>query len=495
MNAIFSAVLRHAVDSPAKPALVDRGGSLTYRRLAQEVTRLALRLRTIQPRALGILADNGAAWVLADLAANVAGIAVIPIPQFFSSAQVDHLVRTAAIDYVLTDRPESLAGHDTVSTSAFAYGLRLVRLACPSVANRLPAGTTKVSFTSGTTGAPKGVCLGCRQIETVASSLREASGALPSDRHLCLLPLATLLENIAGVYTPLLAGATICLPPLEEVGLMGSSGLDVVRMIQALDSWQASSAIMVPQMLEMAVAAGRAGVRMPARLRFLAVGGATVSPHLLGLAAELGLPVHQGYGLSECASVVAVNGAGANRPGSVGKLLPHVEIAFGPDQEILVRNASWKGYLGDAGGQLTDGYLATGDLGWLDADGYLYLRGRKKNMFVTSFGRNVSPEWVEGELTAEPIILQAAVFGEARPSGCAVVFAQPTTGAADIDDAVAAANRRLPDYARVGKWIRTPAPFSVDNGLATANGRLHRTAIHKTYAEELGPTTLSLSPT
>jgi long-chain acyl-CoA synthetase len=495
MSAIATAVLRHAADRPDKPALVDRNGSLSYRQLAHEVTQLAERLRTLRPRALGILADNGSAWVLADLAAIAAGIAVIPIPQFFSPAQVDHLVRTAALDYVLTDRPECLFGHGTVSASAFAHGLHLVRLACPPAAKDLPAGTAKVSFTSGTTGAPKGACLDQRQIEAVALSLRDASDARPDDRHLCLLPLATLLENIAGVYTPLLTGATVCLPPLQEVGLTGSSGLDVARMIGALEWWQASTAIMVPQMLEMAVAAGRAGVRMPSRLRFLAVGGATVSLHLLDLAAELGLPVHQGYGLSECASVIALNRPGANRPGSVGRPLPHVDITFGPDQEILVRNAFWKGYVADAGGQPPGGYLATGDLGWLDADGYLYLRGRKKNIFVTSFGRNVSPEWVEGELTAEPIILQAVVFGEARPSGCAVIFAQPTTRAADIGAAVAAANRRLPDYARVGKWIRASAPFSTTNGLATANGRLRRAAIHQAYAEALGMTTLSHSPT
>jgi long-chain acyl-CoA synthetase len=491
MSAIVSAVLRHAADRPDHPAVVDRDGSLSYRQLAQEVMQLRHRLRALRPRALGILADNGSAWVLADLAADAAGVAVIPMPQFFSAAQVDHLVRTAAIDYVLTDRPECLSGHGTVSASAFAHGLHLVRLACPPAAKDLPAGTAKVSFTSGTTGAPKGVCLGHRQIEAVALSLCDASDARPDDRHLCLLPLATLLENIAGVYTPLLTGATVCLPPLQEVGLTGSSGLDVARMIGALESWQATTAIMVPQMLEMAVAAGRAGVRMPSRLRFLAVGGATVSPYLLDLAAELELPVHQGYGLSECASVVALNRPGANRPGSVGKPLAHVEIAFGPDQEILVRNRYWKGYLAAPGEQPTDNWLATGDLGWLDADGYLYLRGRKKNVFVTSFGRNVSPEWVEGELTAEPIVLQAAVFGEARPLGCAVLFVPPAIGTADIGAAVAAANRRLPDYARVGKWIRAEAPFSTANGLATANGRLCRTAIYQTYAEALGMTTLS----
>src|ERR1035437_7705229 len=97
-------------------------------------------------------------------------------------------------------------------------------------------------------------------METVAESLGFASAATRNDRHLCLLPLATLLENIGGIYTPLLAGATICLPRLAAVGLSGSSGLNVGRMLAALNEWQASTAIMVPQMLQAMVAAGQAGV-------------------------------------------------------------------------------------------------------------------------------------------------------------------------------------------------------------------------------------------
>jgi long-subunit acyl-CoA synthetase (AMP-forming) len=322
-------------------------------------------------------------------------------------------------------------------------------------------------------------------MEAVAESLRLASEARSDDRHLCLLPLATLLENIGGIYTPLLAGATICLPGLAEVGLAGSSGLDVGRLIAALVQWRASSAIMVPQMLQAVVTAGQAGMSLPKNLRYLAVGGAPVAIRLIEDAQALGLPVHEGYGLSECASVVAVNRPSDHRPGSVGRPLPHLRISFAEDGEILIHDVRWRGYLGESAATASTEVIATGDLGHLDADGFLHLTGRKKNIFITSFGRNVAPEWVERELVSRFPILQAAVFGEARPFNSAVIFAHPTGTPEAITAALEEANRQLPDYARVRSWVAAKAPFTPSNGMATANGRLRRSGIFSAHAEQI----------
>lgn len=284
---------------------------------------------------------------------------------------------------------------------------------------------------------------------------------------------------------PLLAGATICLPGLTNVGLTGSSGLDAGRMIAALSDWQASTAIMVPQMLQAMVAAGQAGVRLPRSLRYIAVGGAPVSSSLLEQARDLGLPVHEGYGLSECASVVAVNRPGDSRIGSVGKPLPHVRIDFADDGEILIYGIRWNGYLGDRVLPQTCDFIATGDLGYLDADGFLFLSGRKKNIFITSFGRNVAPEWVEVNLVTQAGIAQAAIFGEARPFNSAVIVPQPGTSPTAIEAALDKANLQLPDYAQVRAWIPAMEPFTLGNGMSTANGRLRRTEIFGKYASRI----------
>ena len=487
MSTIIAALRHYAEKTPQRIALQDQDNALSYADLQGTVEQLAARLQATSPRVIGLLADNATAWALADLAALAAGIPIIPLPLFFSPGQIAHVIRTAGIDQVLTDQPARLMAALQLSAAdseAFHGPLQMVSL--PATAGReLPPGTHKVTFTSGTTGEPKGVCLGQEEMETVAESLRQASAANCDDRHLCLLPLATLLENIGGIYTPLLAGATICLPSLAEVGLAGSSGLNVGRLIAALGEWQASSAIMVPQMLQAVVTAGQAGIEIPQTLRYLAVGGAPVATRLIDDAQALGLPVFEGYGLSECASVVAVNRPGASRPGSVGRPLPHLRVRFAEDGEILIHNVRWRGYLGEAATPSGENFIATGDLGHLDADGFLHLTGRKKNIFITSFGRNVAPEWVERELVSRFPILQAAVFGEARPFNSAVIFAHPIATPEAIAAALAEANRQLPDYARVQAWIPAKAPFTPGNGMATANGRLRRSGILGAHAEQI----------
>jgi long-subunit acyl-CoA synthetase (AMP-forming) len=218
-------------------------------------------------------------------------------------------------------------------------------------------------------------------------------------------------------------------------------------------------------------------------LRFLAVGGARISTDLLTRASRLGLPVYQGYGLSECASVVTLNTPQANRPGSVGCALAHCEIAIGNDGEIHVRGESFLGYTGYP--SAVAGAYATGDVGYVDSDGFLYITGRKKNMFITSHGRNVSPEWVESELEASDAIAQAWVYGEARPYNFAVITTAPGVEDHVVDAAVAATNARLPDYARVARWIRSREPFAVANAELTTNGRLRRDSLVTRYGHLL----------
>lgn len=494
MSRIIAALQCQAINDPLKVALQDESGTLTYVELLVETRRLAKRLRegaTVQAGIscpIAILADNGIPWALADLAAQAVGIPVIPLPLFFSSSQIDHVLRTTGIDQVLTDQPERLRTalrQADLPAEPFYNELQRVRMPAAVSGAVLPAGTRKVTFTSGTTGEPKGVCLSREAMETVAESLGSASAATSDDRHLCLLPLATLLENVGGIYAPLLAGATVCIPSLAAVGLSGSSGLDIGRMVAALHDWRASTAIMVPQMLQAMVAAGQAGVSMPRNLRYLAVGGAPVSSQLLEDARALGLPVYEGYGLSECASVVAVNRPGENRAGSVGKILAHVRIDFAVDGEILIRGNQWYGYLGGRSLPQAGDSFATGDIGHLDSDGFLFLTGRKKNIFITSFGRNVAPEWVEGELLAQCGIAQAAIFGESRPFNSAVIVPHKGTTRAAIEAALLRANHRLPDYAQIRAWIPANEPFTPGNGMSTPNGRLKRSEILGKYASQI----------
>ncbi len=477
-------------DWVARVALDDGQRVVTTRELPGLVATEAQALRHAHaPDArFAVLADNGIGWAITDLALHTARAVNVPIPGYFTPAQTLHVLNDASIDCVVTDAPERIltldCGFRLGSRSPLTGLTTLARPIEPDARAVLPRGTTKITYTSGSTGAPKGVCLAAETLEAVAASLNAVTRPFATHRHLCLLPLATLLDNLAGLIAAPLAGATCVLPSLQHTGIH-YSGVDSRALLDCIGRTQPESMILVPELLRLLVAASERGWHAPQSLKFIAVGGATTAPELLTQARSLGLPVLEGYGLSECASVVALNTQAENRPGSVGKPLPHARVRIDSHGEIRVAGATMLGYLGNAA-STPPTEIATGDLGELDADGYLYVRGRAKNLLITSMGRNISPEWIERELLVDGTLAQVAVFGDAQPHPVALVV--PASAAADaarIDSVVAAANERLPDYARVRAWRHAAAPFTPRDGTLTTNGRLRRDAILRRESQAL----------
>ncbi len=455
-----------------------------YATLYAEVVYRQQRLRDENFKVVALALDNGVDAMLWDLAALFEGLTCLTLPPFFSPAQRIHCLEQSQAGLVIAE-PE-LA--DELQSAGYEKNGEFWRRTFNGP-NRMPEGTAKLTFTSGTTGTPKGVCLSAESLLTVARELDQASKPADPQHHLALLPLAILLENL-GCYAALYAGATLSVPSQKTLGIQGASGVDVPRLLGCLATRAPESLILVPQLLLMLVSAAEQKAFNPYPLRFAAVGGARVSEELLHRAQRIGLPVYEGYGLSECASVVCLNRPEARRPGSVGQPLPHVEIRLAQDGEVLVKGATLLGYLGEA--PHTDEWWPTGDLGEFDPDGFLYLKGRKKHQFVTSFGRNVNPEWVEAELTQRRHIAQAFVYGEAMPRNHALLWPhRPDCADEELAAAVAQANEALPDYAQVHHWTRLDQPFTPANGLLTANGRPRRDAIVERYRAQLTESALS----
>lgn len=467
-------------------ALEATGLAWSRETLDAAVAAFAQKLRAKGTRVLATLLDNGPAWVIADAAALAAGVVHVPLPVFFTPQQVAHALRSAGVDAVLAAPAAAAQWPGLPREDWVLAGEPCALLALPAAAVPLPAGTAKITFTSGTTGTPKGVCLRAEGMQAVADGLVQALAPLDIRRHLCVLPLAVLLENIAGVLAPLTRGATVVVPPLGELGLAGSSGFDPAVFDAAVRRHRPDSIILLPQMLRAWTAwLQHAGLRAPDSLKMAAVGGAAVGARLVEAARAVGIPAHEGYGLSEGASVQTLNLPGADLPASAGRPLPHARVRIAADGEIEVAGALMAGYLGDP--SAVPAWWPTGDLGHIDADGFVHVRGRKKHVLITGFGRNVSPEWVETALRSEPAIGQAVVFGEGQPALSAVLWPlQPELPDAALAQAVAAANRALPDYARILHWVRARAPFRADAGMATSNGRPQRAAIQSLHADALG---------
>lgn len=491
MSRIWQAISRHAAQRPEHAALIWPGGRISYARLQELVEELTWRLRRSGIGRLALHLANGPHWAIWDLAALRAEVTLIPLPPFFAPGQILHCLRDSGAHALVTDQPaelEQLLEGQIGVTGRAEWQIDRQSFACLSLQTGphadLPDGVSKISYTSGTTGEPKGVLLAADAIERVAISLSEAANATSLDRHLTTLPLAILLENIGAIHVPLLAGASTILPPVEQTGLRGATGIDGRILAGALAGQAATSAILMPQSLQALVEALEAGAPCPGSLRFVAVGGAPTSPQLLERATRMGLPVFEGYGLSECASVVTLNTAQAQRPGSVGRPLPHVRLRIAGDGEVLVAGNPFLGYLGQPG-SMPGEWFRTGDIGHLDADGFLHLQGRSRNLFITAFGRNVSPEWVERELTLQSGIAQAVVFGEGRPWNSAVIVPRAGQDARAVEASLASANALLPDYARVQRWIPAATPFTPNNGLLTGTGRLRRNELWARYREPI----------
>ncbi|KRG68625.1 long-chain acyl-CoA synthetase [Pseudoxanthomonas dokdonensis] len=451
----------------------------TDTQLMEAIEGLATQLQQAGVQRVASRLDNGPAWIALDLALRGMGAVHIPLPTFFSDGQLRHGLHSSGADcLILADGdvlPEAVsAGH----RQPLSHGLSLLRLDAAPVA--LPTGTVCITYTSGTTGQPKGVCLDESALLGVATALADAASPLRPTRHLCLMPLSTLLENVAGVYAALIADASIAVPSLAEIGYSGASGLDIGKLLACLHRYQPESIILVPQLLLALVMAAEQGAPLPASLKFIAVGGGRIGTALLARAEHLRLPVFEGYGLTECASVVCLNRPGEQRQGSVGRPLPHARVSI-IDGEIHVAGQTHLGYLGEPA--VRPQTVATGDLGYIDDDGFVHIIGRRKNVFITAYGRNVSPEWVESELLQQPMFAQAVVIGEGRPYNVAVVWPrQRDAGVAQLRDALQSINAGLPDYARVRDVVLASEPFSAANGLLTSNGRPRRDAILARHA-------------
>jgi len=503
MNRLWSSICHHAQTKPNEVAILTFSkqleNALTWRQLHDQAHALAMRLRADKIKLLALQAGNSPAWIVADIACLMVGIVVLPLPSFFSSGQVQHALTSLHVDAVLTDQADVVL-HSTgeqFSALEMLAGLRYLLAkdqAQEGVSNAalIPPYTQKITFTSGSTGTPKGVCLSADHQQAVTNSLLDVTQSCAIERHLCVLPLATLLENIAGVHAPLRRGAQIVVADEDSLGFNGASGFALHVFLDVLSRCRPNSMILIPQLLEALVMSCDAGWQLPDSLQFIAVGGATVSPSLLERAWAHGLPVYEGYGLSECASVVTLNSPLARKNGSLGQVLKHTQVAI-EDREIIVNGPSFLGYVGDTTSWSQDSVsrrIATGDLGFFDEEGFLHYQGRSKNVLVSSFGRNISPEWVEAELAAESEIGQCFVFGDSRPY-CVALITPRASSFTDvmIDAAIARANAKLPSYARVARWLRLAQPLSRGTGLETdlmtSNGRARRDQIEWQFQVEL----------
>jgi long-subunit acyl-CoA synthetase (AMP-forming) len=489
MRQLFDAMKRHVSEASEPIAVSDPHGHLSRRELFAAVIALGADLSDQPHRTVGIYAPNGLGWVIAQLACALAGKIVVPLPTFFSPAQLGHVVRDASVELILvSEQTTALAVQSGVPIKLI--DIHRLGAGLPDVID----GFGQIIYTSGSTGQPKGVRHLSGQIAWSAAALASATGASAADSYLSVLPLPLLLETICSVFIPALLGA----PVHFDTGLAERAGRgDATGIATAFEAHRPTMSVLVPQLLKQWVAELQAvSQTAPSSLRFVAVGGAPVPNRVANAAWSLGIPVHEGYGLSECCSVVAVNRPKERRPGTVGRPLSGLSVSI-DDGEIVVDGPS-----------ITDGYLGqgpatrpwrTGDLGQIDRDGIVTVHGRKDSLLVTSFGRNISPEWIETMLLSDPRIALCVVTGHGEPHLTALLvpsaqgaawFANATR--TDILELLSDRCSDAPEYAVPRACIVVSLEQALNNQLLS-NGRPVRKNVGKFVQERAAASPLLTS--
>ncbi len=315
-------------------------------------------------------------------------------------------------------------------------------------------------YTSGTTGPPKGAMLTHRNLLWTAEALGRANPLYPTDSSLSFLPLAHIAERMLSVYLPLVWGYVVYFAEsldtlfqnLQEVRptilfavprLWEKLYAQLSLHMRKVDIFKRTAyelalevghryarALLAGERISPSLQAAHTAAELMAlrplrrrlgldRVRFAVSGAAPIAPEILEFYHALGVRIREVYGQTEGSGPTTIHQGDRIRLGTVGQPLPGVEVRIAEDGEILVRGPNvFAGYYKDpeaTAQTLRDGWLHSGDVGEMDADGFLRITDRKKDLIVTAYGKNVAPAYVENQLKASPYIQDAVVVGDRRP--------------------------------------------------------------------------------
>lgn len=487
---------RSAQEFPERTALVMRMGyrtvTLNYREVHALSCKIAclLQQRGVTPGDRVImLGPNSPYWICAFWATLLCGAVVVPLNIQSTAQMIADIVNHTGAKCIFKYRnlKEALPGavpvYDIELINEEVAGINAAALKKVQAAEH---DLIEIMYTSGTTGEPKGVMLSHANLSSNVSAIAASIPLAPQDRLLSILPLSHILEQTAGFLLPFSAGARIVFAPTPAAIAELLAQHRITKMVAVPEFLK----VMMGRIEERAAASRfplvlwrrlsrRLSLRPLQRLLFfpvhrtlggrlatIACGGAPLDVELEQKWAALGISLLQGYGLTETSPVVTNNSRAHHRTGAVGRVLPGVNVKIAADGEIRVKGPNvFLGYFNDP--QKTraafdaEGWFLTGDIGALDQDGFLFIKGRKKYMIKGPGAQNVYPEDIECELNKIVGVKDSCVLGLDRPGGQLDIHAvllpdasMPET--ARMTDIIAAANQRLASYQRITSWSLWP---------------------------------------
>lgn len=547
----------------------------SWREMAAEVARWQAALAGLglqRGDRVAIMLRNCPYWMMFDQAAMSLGLVVVPLYTVDRPDNIAYIVNNAEVKVLLFENAEQWQALRTVRDQMRSV-LRFVSIdeipnrndhSLKSMAEFLPeaarlqsalsaepADLATIVYTSGTTGRPKGVMLSHYNILSNAHASLDIIAVRGDDLLLSFLPLSHTFERTLGYYLPIMAGATVAfarsIPQLSEdlqfirPTLLVSVPRIYERIYAAIRTKLDEGSAPKRKLFHLAVETGWARFeygqgrgpwktsfllwpllrklvaqkildRMGGRLRVAISGGAALAPEISRMFVGLGLPVVQGYGLTETSPVIAGNRPASNFPDSVGQPIPGIQVRLGEQGELLLKGPNvMMGYWNnpEATREMidADGWLNTGDVAHISDTGHIYITGRTKDIIVMSNGEKIPPTDMEIAMLHDPLFDQVMVFGEAHPYlvVLGVVnpegwqhFAREVGIRADMPEALSDSRvearvlrriarnlRGFPGYARVNRVLLMREPWSIENGLLTPTLKIKRNELARRYAAQI----------
>jgi long-chain acyl-CoA synthetase len=546
----------------------------TWKQMGAEVARwqAAMEQDGLKPGdRVALMLPNGTAWVKFDQAALGLGLVVVPLYTSDRPDNVAYVVRDSGAKLLLFEGIEQWQALAEVKDQlqGLTRLLSLKPLGGTGNDSRLmavddwlpdragaarslpvdPDALATIVYTSGTTGRPKGVMLSHRNILSNAAACLKTMEVTTQDLMLSFLPLSHTFERTVGYYLSIMSGTPVAYARSvqslgEDLQQMRPTLLITVprifeRVYSALRQKLAESPAPRRKLFELAVevgyarfehAQGRGALhsmnflwpvlkrlvadkvleRLGGRVRAAICGGAPLSPEISRVFIGLGLPVLQGYGLTEASPVVTANRLDDNVPESVGLPLPGVEVRLGDKEALLVRGPNvmlgyWNNKEATRAILSEDGWLNTGDTARLDKAGRVYITGRLKDIIVLSTGEKVPPVDMEAAILRDPLFEQVMVLGEGRPYLSALAVLNPDRwqalarevglnpdSKADLrsEKLEAAVLQRIarqvkdfPGYAQVRRAAVFLEPWTVENGMLTPTMKVRRAKVLERHGD------------
>ncbi|MFC4946302.1 AMP-dependent synthetase/ligase [Pseudonocardia sp. GCM10023141] len=555
-------------DSPAQRFKRDgEWQDVSYAQLhecATEIARGLIALGVAAGDRVAVLADTRAEWTQAELGIAAAGAVVVPIYPSSTADEcawvlgdsgsvavfVEDATQLAKIDQVRGELPA--LQHAVTFTDGDVTTLEALRASgrdgdIAEVTRRTdavhPDDPGLIIYTSGTTGRPKGCVLAHRNLTACCAVCNELDVVNSNDVVYLFLPMAHVFAQVT-VLGSAGAGAVVAYCSNGAKGIMTDlqevSPTYLPSVPRIFEKIFAGVAGMVPADLRTrAVAAGmavqklrEAGQPIPAelqagfdladsqlfakvravfggKLRQAVSGAAPIATEILEFFYAAGVPVYEGYGLSESAAMGTLNSAGHMRIGSIGRAIPGCEVRIAEDGEILMRGGHiFTGYWNNEAATaetIVDGWLQSGDLGTIDDDGFVTIIGRKKDIIITAGGKNLTPNNLENDLRQSPWISQAVMHGDRRPYPVALItldaelivpwaqqqglpgdvaeLATHPTVVAMVQEVLDGVNERYAKVSQIKKFLILDHDLSVETGELTPTLKVKRRVVDDRYKE------------